>query len=100
MEQFLKEWWAECLLGALAAGVALYYRRQCAVRRGMRALLRNQIIHEYNQCIDREWCPIYRLESIEDMYVQYHALGGNGAITDLVERIRDLPSKLPTNKEA
>ena len=97
MGDFIKQWWVECALGVAVGAMGAFYKRQssqnAAVRAGVRALLRDRIIHAYNQCEAEQCCPIYRLESIEDMYQQYHALGGNGAVTELIERVKDFPTK-------
>ena len=61
--------------------------------RGVQALLRDRIIQAYNHYTDKGYCPIYGLENVESMYRQYHALGGNGAITELVDRLKELPTE-------
>ena len=33
---------------------------------------------------------------MKDIYKAYHALGGNGTITKLMEEIRELPSREPS----
>lgn len=33
------------------------------------------------------------MENVEAMYKQYHALGGNGTITELVERLKEMPTE-------
>lgn len=71
------------------------YRYINNVRNGTRALLRNQIIKSYEKHIGREWMPLYARENVLEMYESYHGLGGNGAITDLVEELRGLPSSPP-----
>lgn len=93
MDEHLKQWWAAYIMGAIVTGMGILYKRWGAQQRAIRALLRNQIIESYNKCERDNCCPIYRLEAVEDMYAQYHALGGNGAITELVERIKDMPTK-------
>ncbi len=99
MAEHIKQWWVAYLMGALATGVGLLFKQWGAQRRALRALLRNQIIDAYNKCERDGCCPIYRLEAIEDMYAQYHALGGNGAITELVDRIKDMPTHNEKIKE-
>ena len=68
-------------------------RKEDAVGLGVQALLRDRIIQAYNHYIEKGYCPIYALENVEEMYRQYHALGGNGAITELVERVKELPTQ-------
>lgn len=97
--EFVLKYWVEFGFGILTAGLGGVYSKirrytseQYAVKLGIQALLRNEIIQIYNKCVEKEYCPIYSLENIEAMYLQYKALGGNGTITELVERVRNMPS--------
>ena len=85
------------MIGYIYSKVVTVTRKATATENGIRALLRNDIIKAYNKCEERGYCPIYEMENIEEMYTQYHALGGNGTITELVERIQDLPTH-PSDK--
>lgn len=69
-------------------------------RSGLRALLRGEMIKTYNHYIVEEYCPIYELENIDEMYRSYKGLMGNGCIDELVEKLRTLPTEKPKNKEA
>ena len=60
---------------------------------GLQALLRNEIIREYNKYIRLGSIPIYAMENMDAMYEQYSNLGGNGTITALMEKIRELPTE-------
>lgn len=62
-----------------------------AIKNGLRALLREKIIEICDRCIDRGYVHIHNLESIDDLYIQYHELGGNGMVTKLVEDTKKLP---------
>lgn len=89
--------WLFALLGALVgrlySKITDMRKRTTAIEDGIRALLRNNIIKAYNKCQEKGYCPIYEMENIEEMYKQYHELGGNGTITELVERIREFPTQ-------
>lgn len=96
----LKYWvqWA-CGIGAAAIAAAFRYLlkrqkaadlRQRATERGIRALLRDRIVQAYYHYSDRGWITLHGLENVEAMYQEYHALGGNGTVTKLVEDIRQL----------
>lgn len=73
--------------------VKMHDSRQTAIEKGIQALLRDRIIRAYNHCMENGFCPIYALENIEALYEQYHALGGNGAITSLVNKLKELPTE-------
>lgn len=64
-----------------------------AIALGIQAILRDRIIQAYNHYHDQGYCPIYARENIENMYNQYHNLGGNGTITDLYNELRKLPTE-------
>lgn len=65
-------------------------RRQKAVELGVQALLRDRIVQAYYHYIERDWITLHGLENINALYAQYHALGGNGTVTALVDGIREL----------
>lgn len=100
MLDFIAKYWIQCLFGLALSVMGLGFKKinkrfkeQDNVKMGVRALLKNQIIQMYNKYIDLGYIPIYALESVESMYTEYHALGGNGTITELVEKLKDLPTK-------
>lgn len=68
------------------------------VENGVQALLRDRIIQSYNHYTDKGHCPIYALDNITKMYDEYHALGGNGTVTKLVEEIKELPTTKEGNE--
>lgn len=105
MLDFILRYWVEFLFGIVAALLTAWYRRlstrirkqvqkQDAVGLGVQALLRDRIIQAYNHYSEKGYCPIYGMENVQEMYRQYHALGGNGTITELVERLKDMPTEL------
>jgi hypothetical protein len=79
--------------------MAYLFKQILATRRGIRALLRADLIRLYNKYHDDlGYCPIYVKQSLEDEYKQYHALKGNGVGTQLYEAIMALPTE-PQGKE-
>ena len=96
--------WLEWVLAVLAGALALGYRRLVlrmnkanakseALEKGMRALLRDNIIRNYNNYQGQGKWPIYARDSMLDMYAQYTALGGNGAVKTLMDDLRELPTE-------
>ena len=77
-----------CLLGipALIAGVFKYLhtliKRNAddnkALKLGVQALLRSQMISDFNKYSEKGYAPIYARESFENCWTQYHSLGVNG----------------------
>lgn len=98
MIEFIKENWQ--ILTALATALAYMYRQLLATRKGIRALLRADLIRLYNKYHDDlGYCPVYVKQSLEDEYQQYHALKGNGVGTNLYNALMALPTEPPQKKE-
>lgn len=93
MAEFFARYWLEALCGLLASGLALAFQRLVAIRHGVKALLRDRIVQAYAYYTDRGYCPIYARDTIEELYLQYHRLGGNGTVTKLHDRLCALPTK-------
>ncbi len=105
MADWILKYWIQALFSFVIAGLVAVYRKlackmkeQDAIKLGIQALLRDRIIQSYNHYMEKECCPIYALENVIALYVQYNALGGNGAVTELIEKLKDLPTE-PKNKE-
>lgn len=78
----------------LIASVVLYVRGQIrGVRKGVQALLRAQLISDWNYYSDKGYAPIYARENFENVYQQYHSLGANGVMDDLRTKFLALPDK-------
>lgn len=59
----------------------------------LRVMLRQSIIDTYDKYTARGWAEVYVKENLQEMYDCYHALGGNGTITHLVEEFMNLPTR-------
>lgn len=59
------------------------------------ALLRDRFYQGYKKYTAQGYYPIRDREVMEDIYIQYHALGGNGVISHLKEELDDLPTLIP-----
>ena len=68
---------------------------QKAIRQAMVALLRDRFYEGYRRHMKNGYYPIPDREVIRDIYEQYHALGGNGVITHLMEELDELPTYKP-----
>ena len=45
--------------------------------------------------MNKQYCPVYAREALTLIYESYHALGGNGTMTELYNQV----TALPTDKE-
>lgn len=84
---------------ALLAAIVKYLMSQIkGVKLGVQALLRAQMIADYNKWSDRGYAPIYARENFENCWEQYHNLGVNGVMDDLHQKFLSLPTE-PTEGE-
>lgn len=66
----------------------------------LQATLRNEIIKMYKEYYEnKHFMPIYERENLSHMAQKYYALGGNGVIPGLVEKLFNLGTE-PENEEA
>ena len=94
-----------CLIGvpALIAGVFKYLhgliKRNMedskALKAGIQALLRSQMISDFNKYSEKGYAPIYARESFENCWKQYHSLGVNGVMDDLYRKFLELSTDPP-----
>lgn len=92
-----------CLLGVPTLIVCLYKYVNSVIKKtrddtnalklGIQALLRSQMIAEYNKYSEKGYAPVYARENFENCWKQYHSLGANGVMDDLHEKFLDLPMK-------
>lgn len=61
--------------------------------KGTMLLLRVQLIEYHEKWMEREYITKHGLENFVEMYDAYHALGGNGMVTKLLEEVKKLPIK-------
>lgn len=66
---------------------------------GVQALLRSQMIADYNLWNERGYAPIYAKDNFENCWEQYHNLGANGVMDKLHEDFMKLPINPPKDKE-
>ena len=102
---WLLTYWLEAGFGVAVAAIGAAYRRlatrmkrqdeqrrteQQAIKLGIQALLKDRLLQSYDYHMDKGFCPIPARENIANLYAQYHALGGNGTVTELVDRVNGL----------
>lgn len=105
MQEWILKYWIQVLFGLIVTGLVAGYKKlssnittkfkeQEAIKLGIQALLRDRIIQSYNHYQEKGYCPIYAMENVDELYIQYHALGGNGTVTELMDRLKDLPTDI------
>lgn len=100
MKDFITTYWLEFLFGLVIArctGLAAKLRaknkeNQC-LKSAICALLRDRIIVIYNRYTEKEYFPIHERENLNHLTKEYYALGGNGVIHELEEKLSMLPTE-------
>ena len=86
-----------CLLSVPAlplAGLKYLLNQIKGVRMGVKALLRANMISEYETWHERGFAPLYAKQNFENLWVQYHAIKGpNGVMDDLHTKFLALPTE-------
>lgn len=104
MPEWITKYWIEWIFGLLCTGLVLAYNKLAAkikkeqeeneaLKSGMRALLRRQIIEDCRAVKAEGAVDPDRRDTILDMYQSYHDLGGNGTITRIKDEMMALPTK-------
>ena len=73
--------------------------RSKQIESGLQSLLRAEIIRSHEKYMDKEYCPVYAREALTRIYESYHALGGNGTMTELYKQVMALPTDKEENHE-
>ena len=95
---FIIKYWIEFVLVGLTSGIAYAIKQYIGLKFGVQALIRNELVRIYETRTQEGYCPTYIKETVEDMYVNYHKLGGNGMVTKMVNKIYDLPNERKREK--
>jgi hypothetical protein len=66
-----------------------------AIRLGVQAVLRAQMISDYNYYLNKGYAPIYAKENFQNCWNQYEALGANGVMNDIYKKFMALPDRKP-----
>lgn len=104
MQEFILKYWLEFLFSGILAvmGAALKkvmvelkceMREQRAIKAGIHALLRDQLIRSYNDFMEKGELRIHDRDNLCNLYKQYHELGANGVIDGLIKELLELPVK-------
>ena len=87
------EYWIELLLTTATSTIIYIIKQYISLKKGLKSLLRNEIIRIYEKYINLGYCPSYMKENTSEMYNNYHKLGGNGMITSMMEYLYKLPNE-------
>ena len=80
---------------ASEAASARVEEQNTATMLGVQALLRDRLLQAFSHYLSRGWISAGERDNIDNMYVQYEALGQNNVISDIYNQVRELPSIPP-----
>ena len=66
-----------------------------AVKKGIQALLRDRLVQGYKFYAHQGYADVNDRSNMENVYIQYHALGANGVMDDLRKKFLALPLEDP-----
>ena len=85
-----------CLFGVptiCGALIKIVFNNIRGVKLGVQALLRAQMIQDYNKWSDKGYAPIYARQNFENCWMHYHSLGANGVMDDIHIKFMELPTQ-------
>lgn len=102
MWEFVAKYWLEFIFGLIVAGLTAGFARiskrmkeekvrNQAIENGVRDILRMQILDTYEKCKAAGQVTVSRKDAIDSAYKSYHALGGNGTITQVHNEMMEMP---------
>ena len=102
MVEWLFKYWLEVLFGGVLTVLGIIARnlnkklkgeqeRNKAIENGVRDMLRLTILDNYERCKQAGVISVSRKDAIDSAYNSYHALGGNGTITQVHTEIMAMP---------
>lgn len=78
------------LLGSCVNFIRMNKKHSQAVKNGVCALLRNEILKSHHAAAKDGYISVENLENVTKMYNAYRDLGGNGIIEKVIREIRSI----------
>lgn len=75
-----------------------FNKKNTSLQLGLQALLRTQMINDYNTWIKKGYAPIYVKDNFENCWIQYHSLGANGVMDGIHKDFMELPTSSDDSK--
>ena len=84
------------IIGWLAKTIKSEKEVQKALKQGVQAMLRSQMINDYNKWYENKgYAPIWAKDNFQNVWVQYESLGENGVMNDIHNKFMSLPTEPP-----
>lgn len=95
--QWLCFFGVDAVIGGIVTWIVAMVKKDRTDRKAMKlalqAILRRDMIEDYNKWKERGYAPIYARQSFENCWVQYHSLGVNGVMDDIHDKFLELPTE-------
>lgn len=91
LETIIK-WGIPVVLTAVLSWIIKQLKDTKALKSGLLAIIRSQIVSKCEKYQKEEYLPEYARYCLEDLFKQYKILGGNHGIEKLVDKTFELPS--------
>lgn len=82
------------VIGFLSNKIKDNNKKEKAIEEGVQALLRNEIIRRYREFETKGEISILDKENLEEMFIQYKNLGGNGTVKKMMDDLLNLKTKI------
>ena len=82
------------ILGFIATNFKKNKKKDLAIEQGVQALLRNEIIRRYREFETKGEISILDQENLDEMFIQYQNLGGNGTVKKMMNDLYELKTKI------
>lgn len=99
MIDFIIKYWIEILFTTLTTGIVYVFKQYISIKKGMRSLLKNEIVRIYETYTSLGYCPSYMKENLNDIYNSYHGLRGDGMTTAMFNDVLKLPNRIGDDNE-
>lgn len=80
------------IIGGLITRLVSAKKENDALKKGVQALLRAQMINDYNKWSVKGYAPIYARENFENCWKHYEILGENGVMNNIHSKFLALPT--------
>ena len=79
------------MLAGLVTFIKLQVHQNRAMKLAVQAILRDRLLQSFQFCKRQGFATSDDRQNFENMYVQYHLLGGNGVMDDVRQKFFALP---------
>ena len=87
------------MFAALISFIRVQVKQNRALKNGMQAILRDRLLQRFQECRNQGGANSDERQNFENLYIQYHSLGGNGVMDDVRRRFFILPMEKERNEK-